>query len=170
MSGQKPWPSKPFTIQGYLPGAIGRVTELHARYYRQYWGFDLNFEAEVATELSEFLKRFNPERDGFWLALQDEVIVGAAAIDGGGAGGGRARLRWFIVSPEHQGRGLGRRLMEEALDFCRRAGIRQVYLWTFQGLEPARRLYERFGFRLVEERRDQDWGPDVVHQLFELDL
>jgi len=170
MSGLKPSPEGQFTIQGYTPGGIGRVVELHARYYHRYWGFDLNFEAEVAEELSEFLRRFNPERDGFWLALQDGVIVGAMAIDGGQEGRGRARLRWFIVDPELQGRGLGRRLMEEALGFCRRAGIRQVYLWTFEGLEPARRLYERFGFRLIKERRDQDWGPDVTHQLFELNL
>jgi hypothetical protein len=37
-------------IAGYVPGGIGRVTELHATYYHQEWGFGLFFEAKVATE------------------------------------------------------------------------------------------------------------------------
>ena len=40
---------------GYLPGAIGRIVELHANYYSLNWGFGLFFEARVAKEMSEFL-------------------------------------------------------------------------------------------------------------------
>ena len=40
---------------GYTPGAIGRITELHGVYYHKHWGFDQFFEAKVATELSTFL-------------------------------------------------------------------------------------------------------------------
>ncbi len=43
-------------LSGYVPGAIGRITELHATYYKQHWDFDLFFESKVATELSEFLE------------------------------------------------------------------------------------------------------------------
>ena len=50
-------------LSGYVPGAIGRVAELHGKYYHTYWGFDLFFESKVATELSEFLCRFNQRRD-----------------------------------------------------------------------------------------------------------
>jgi hypothetical protein len=66
-------------IQGYIPEAIGQITELHATYYSKYWSLDLNFEAEVATELSEFLLRFDPTYDGIWLAVLGEEIVGAIA-------------------------------------------------------------------------------------------
>ena len=37
-------------LSGYIPGAIGRVAELHGRYYHEYWSFDLFFESKVATE------------------------------------------------------------------------------------------------------------------------
>jgi hypothetical protein len=29
--------------EGYLPGVIGKVTEMHATYYYQHWGFDVFF-------------------------------------------------------------------------------------------------------------------------------
>lgn len=39
-----------FVVTGYYPGALGAITESHARYYNRYWGFDRTFEIEVAVE------------------------------------------------------------------------------------------------------------------------
>ena len=153
---------------GYVPGAIGRITELHATYYKKHWDFDLFFESKVATELSEFLNRFNPVHDGFWLAMVDDKIVGAVAIDRNEAKTSGARLRWFIVDPEYQGRGVGQRLLEVAIVFCRRENIRRVYLHSFAGLDAARHVYEKFGFLLREEKQDKTWGRTVTEQTFEL--
>src|ERR1051326_6942219 len=88
---------------GYLPGAIGRITELHATYYAQHWDFGLFFEALAATELSEFLGRFDQHDNGLWLALQSGNIVGSIVIDGAKAETLGARLRWFILAPAIQG-------------------------------------------------------------------
>ena len=153
---------------GYVPGAIGKMTELHATYYKQHWDFDLFFESKVATELSEFLNRFNPVHDGFWLAMIGEKIVGGIAIDGNEAKTSGARLRWFIVEPEYQGRGVGQRLLQEAIAFCRRDDIPRVYLHSFAGLDAARHIYEKFGFVLREEKQDRTWGRTVTEQTFEL--
>ena len=119
-------------IRGYVPGAIGRITELHATYYSKHWGLKLNFEAEIATELSKFLLRFDETHDGIWIAVLDGNIVGSIAIDGNNDRG--ARLRWFIVSPKSQGCGIGQLLMQKAIDFCIKANLSRVYLWTFAGL------------------------------------
>jgi len=53
-------------VKGYIPGSIGRVAELHGTYYHEHWDFSLFFEAKVATELSEFLGRYDEKRDAFW--------------------------------------------------------------------------------------------------------
>ena len=155
---------------GYVSGAIGRITELHAIYYKKHWDFDLFFESKVATELSGFLGRFDPAHDGFWLAMMNDKIVGAVAIDGNEAKTSGARLRWFIVAPEYQGRGVGQRLLEEAVTFCRAANIRRLYLHSFAGLDAARHVYEKFGFVLREEKQDKTWGRVVTEQTFELHL
>jgi GNAT superfamily N-acetyltransferase len=156
-------------IGEYRPGAIGRVTEMHAAYYHRTWGFGLFFEAKVATELAEFLGRFDGGRDGFWTILRANRVEGAIAIDGLKAAAEGAHLRWFIVSPEIKGDGWGRRLMTEAVAFCDRRAYRRIFLWTFAGLDAARHLYEAFGFRLVSEAEGERWGARVVEQRFERD-
>lgn len=159
-------------ICAYVPGALGRVTQLHGEYYHGHWGFDLYFESLVAVELAGFLGRMHPARDGFWLARVDGVIAGSISVDGSlaadDAGGGEgARLRWFILDPAYHGRGIGGRLMEEAMAFCDRAGFARVFLWTFAGLDAARALYEQSGFKLCREHEDDRWGKPVTEQLFE---
>jgi len=157
-------------LSGYIPGAIGRIAELHGTYYSKHWGFDLFFESKVAMELSEFLRRFNEARDGFWVASVEEKIVGSIAIDGLHRDSQGAHLRWFVVAPENQGQGIGKMLLEEAVEFCRKTRFSKVYLWTFSGLDPARHLYEKFGFRLCEEHEGKQWGRTVTEQKFELIL
>ena len=41
-----------------------------------------------------------------------------------------AQLRWLLLHPDLRGRGLGRRLVEEAASFCRDGGYSSVFLWT----------------------------------------
>jgi GNAT superfamily N-acetyltransferase len=155
-------------VRGYVPGAIGRVVEMHGRYYHRHWGFGLFFEAKVATELSEFLTRHDSARDGFWTVQADGRVEGSISIDGRHAMTRGAHLRWFIVSDALRGRGVGTMLMDAAMEFCRDKGYSQTYLWTFAGLSAARRLYEKAGFVLVEERSGAQWGVEVKEQRFEL--
>jgi GNAT superfamily N-acetyltransferase len=159
-----------FDINNYIPGSIGRVTELHSIYYSKHWGFNLAFESEVARELSEFLERFQSSRDLFRIALSGDTIIGSIAIDGQKKETEGARLRWFITSEEFQGEGLGKTLVDEAVRFSRDAGHSSIFLWTFSGLEAARKLYERAGFILTEEYEDSEWGNSIVHQKFVLQL
>lgn len=158
------------SIQGFIPGAIGRITELHGCYYSKHWGFGLFFEAKVATEMSEFLSRFDESRDGFWTIHRENRVQGALAIDGTKAASEGAHLRWFILSSKVRGSGYGRRLMEQAVDFCKLCGYKQVYLWTFEGLHAARHLYEKFGFILGEQKEGSQWGTKVLEQKFVLQL
>jgi GNAT superfamily N-acetyltransferase len=159
----------PLVLRGYQPGDIGRVIALHGDYYHRHWGFDLSFEAQEAAELAEFLTRLDPARDIFLTAWAGGGFAGAVAIDGCCSPGG-ARLRWFIVDEARQGRGIGQALVARALEFCRTAGHRRVFLWTFAGLEAARTLYERAGFVLAEERLVEQWGGTVREQRFDLEL
>jgi len=157
-------------LSGYYPGVIGQITERHAVYYSENWGFDVSFETQVARELSAFITAFRPDGDGFWAALVDSVFAGSIAIDGSLADTEGARLRWFIVAPEFQGMGIGSALIRQAVHFCKKAGHRRVFLWTFRGLGAARTLYEREGFTLAIEKPVQQWGREIIEEQFTLDL
>ncbi len=65
-----------------------------------------------------------------------------------------------------RGQGVGADLMARAVGFCDARGVR-CYLTTFAGLEAARALYERHGFKLTDEKAAETWGKRVREQLFE---
>jgi GNAT superfamily N-acetyltransferase len=157
-------------LTGYFPGAIGKITELHATYYYDNWGFDVTFETQVGRELSGFISEFQQGRDGFWVAIVDEEFSGSVAIDGRQAAKQGARLRWLIVDPQFQRCGIGGLLLQEAIAFSRSASYKTIYLWTFRGLDAARSLYESAGFQLREEHDVTQWGRDLTEQMFEIHL
>jgi GNAT superfamily N-acetyltransferase len=157
-------------IEGYVPGAIGRITELHASYYFKNWGFGLFFEAKVAAELAAFLSRFDRHRDGLWTCRLHNRIEGSIVVDGAKAASEGAHLRWFIISSALRGQGFGNVLMEKAVRYCRAKNYHCMYLWTFAGLDAARHLYEKFGFRLAQEQIGEQWGAKVNEQKFVLEV
>lgn len=59
------------------------------------------------------------------------------------------------VHPAHRGKGVGRALLELAEAEARRAGFDSIYLFTHEGLEESRALYERIGY-VEYERRPMD--------------
>lgn len=160
----------PIQLKGYFPGAIGRITTLHAVYYHEHWGPDRSFEAQVGEELSLFISRFDRERDRLWCAVAGEQLAGSIAIAEDRVLTDRARLRWFIVDPRYQGHGPGKLLISKAVDFTREKGYNCLYLWTFRGLDMARSIYEKTGFRISEEREKEQWGRTVMEEWFELFL
>jgi putative acetyltransferase len=59
-------------------------------------------------------------------------------------------LRKMYLAASMRSRGLGKLLLERALNFAREAGFRSVMLETASVLKDAIALYERYGFRPVE--------------------
>lgn len=158
------------TLRAYKPGDVARLTLSHAAYYQLNWQFDATFEAERAQELTDFISAFNKKSDALWIAEHESQFAGSIAIDGKGGETTDARLRWFIVEPEWQGKGIGQKLIEQALTFCRERGYKKIALWTFAGLDPARVIYERAGFRLTEATPKKIFGKNITEQKFELTL
>jgi GNAT superfamily N-acetyltransferase len=145
---------------GYYPGVIGKITEVHAVYYNQHWGFDVSFETQEGSELANFIMQYDETRDGLWVARRNNMFAGSVAIDGRQAQADGARLRWFIVVPVFQGLGIGKELISRSVEFCKHQRYSKVYLWTFEGLDTARSIYEKHNFRLCEEHEIDQWGQN----------
>lgn len=154
-------------IAGYKPGALAEVVRLHMAYYQANWGFGLAFETKVAGELSEFMSRYKQDTDLFLTAysLAGEC-VGSISLDCRDADRKGAHIRWFIVDQKFAGHGTGRRLMTNVIEHCDRLSLPRSYLTTFEGLHAARKLYESFDFKLIEELSIDQWAGGVREQLF----
>jgi GNAT superfamily N-acetyltransferase len=159
-------------VEGYRPGILAEVVALHMEYYARHWSFGRSFEAKVAGDMAAFLDRLDPNRD-LVLSVRDRggALLGSITIQAPRAGPGAddevAHLRWFIVGGAARGHGLGRSLLEHALEACDARGYALTYLTTFEGLHAARHLYESLGFRLVATMSVDQWNGGVVEQRFE---
>lgn len=65
---------------------------------------------------------------------------------------GETHLLDLAVHPLHRRRGIAFRLITASLDYCKGAGVKSAYLEVRESNEAARRLYERFGFRVIYRR------------------
>lgn len=153
-------------LEGYQPCIVADVTGLHASFYSENYSFGAVFERKVATEISEFLGRIGNPMNTIFSAYQGHRCLGTISIDGEDLDGNSAHLRWFIVDQNAHGSGVGKQLMKCATAFVDCQGFSETKLWTFEGLEAARHLYEIFGFHLVEERVGSQWGTVVNEQEF----
>jgi GNAT superfamily N-acetyltransferase len=141
MHASNPPPDSPsgVTLRTELrPGDLGSVVRLHGVVYARECGFDPTFEAYVAGPLAAFA-RAGSARERLWLAERAGRIVGCIAIVA--TTPRLAQLRWFLVDPSARGAGVGRRLLLEAVAFCKACGYRSVMLWTVSALPAAAHLY-----------------------------
>lgn len=155
----------PRIVPGYIPGSLAASCALQTRYYARHHNFGAVFESRRMRDMGDFLDCYDATRDGIWLVVDGGHVRGSIVIDGGSESGS-GQLRWFIVDEELHSRQMGQRLMEAAMRFCR-SRYRRVFLDTFVGLDAARRLYDRHGFKLMHEYTSTEWGPPVLEQRFE---
>jgi predicted N-acetyltransferase YhbS len=96
----------------------------------------------------ERLRRYLAVQPDGWFVLEDREPIGMVGVVLHGAA---AYVGLMAVAPEHQGRKLGRALMEHALGFAARSGSTLVMLDASEAGFP---LYQRLGF--VEREKTID--------------
>jgi ribosomal protein S18 acetylase RimI-like enzyme len=152
----------------FSPQDITAIINLHRTLYKNEYGYDKHFGDYVEEGLHEFVNRYNPETDCIWIADDDGKIGGSIVI--AGRLDNEAQLRYFILAPEYRGQGIGKKLMQHAIDFCRNKKFKNVYLWTTQELTQAAALYKPSGFVKTQEVKSNNWGKEVVEERYDLSL
>ena len=158
------------TLRPHRIGDIGWVIYRHAVIYAEEYGFNEQFEALVAQGAARFLKEYNPVRERAWIAEHEGKFAGCVFLVKDLERENTAKLRFLIVEPDARGMGLGRRLIQECIDFSKSAGYDKIVLWTNDVLLAARHLYEDLGFRLIHEEPIDLFGPKGIAQTWELTL
>jgi len=158
----------PVTIRTRLePGDLGYIAYLHGCIYAEEFGYGLHFENYVLDALHEFAKSYDPAKDGIWVCEHEKKKVGfmvAAHREDS------IQLRFLILLPEYRGSGLGKRLMDSFIAFMHDRGYRRAYLWTTSEQQAAISMYERYGFRLTEEKESRAFDKLLMERRYELSI
>jgi RimJ/RimL family protein N-acetyltransferase len=153
-------PSGPVLVRPLLWGDFDDLTNVYYRVYDeraegQPIGLTL-FETRPSRtdEVRWFEGLYRHSIEGSAVTVVAEVdghVVGSCTIGGGGHSGASEQAHvgelGILVDRDHRGRGVGSALLQRALSDAR-TKFEVVYLSVFSVNEGARRLYERFGFRV----------------------
>jgi GNAT superfamily N-acetyltransferase len=93
--------------------------------------------------IPSFYKRGN---GNFWIALEEDVVVGTIGqID---FGNDQAALRKMFVHRDHRGKenGVAQLLLDELKNWCKRKGVKCIFLGTIDSMHAAHRFYRKNGF------------------------
>ncbi|WP_298734606.1 bifunctional helix-turn-helix transcriptional regulator/GNAT family N-acetyltransferase [uncultured Chitinophaga sp.] len=149
-----------------LPGDAGYLIYLHGDIYARETGYNLEFEAYVCKTFYDFLQQYDPAKDRVFIASWQQRIVGAVAILGHSSE--LAQLRWLLVHPDMRGIGLGKKLVADALAFCREKQYKQVYLLTTHQQTTAADIYIKAGFKKTGTEPQQMWGHQLREERYDL--
>ena len=117
---------------------LDQVVAIEAASMPSPWSREL-FEEELKRDLARY-----------FVAAQEGVV---AAYLGYWEAPQEAHIINLAVGPSFRGKGLGRELMDYCLAYARKRGAGLATLEVRDGNGPARRLYEKCGFRLVAIRK-----------------
>jgi N-acetylglutamate synthase-like GNAT family acetyltransferase len=95
--------------------------------------------AEVATRMREGL---------VWVALCENVVVGTISVV---RKGNSLYIRGMAVHPQSRGHRIGESLLKQTEDYAKRHSLSRLFLSTTPFLDRAFGLYEKFGFRRIDE-------------------
>jgi putative acetyltransferase len=91
------------------------------------------------------------DNGGFWLAIENEKLVGTIALID--IGSGQAALRKMFVHADYRGKekAVGQSLLNFLINWCKQKSITEIYLGTVEQLHAAKRFYVKNGFEKIEK-------------------
>jgi putative acetyltransferase len=103
------------------------------------------------AEVDSMYEAYAQPRSAYFVVDRGGQVIGGggvAPLDGGEADVCELRKMYFL--PEARGIGAGSAMMLRCLDAARAHGFRRCYLETLTGMNAARALYLRHGFRMID--------------------
>lgn len=152
------------TIRQYKTGDAGAVIGIMREIFVYEHGWTTAFLREAVRTLGKMLMTMVPSRELFLVCESKEGLCGVMFLKS--MDNDTSIIRWLAVKKEYRGRGIGKTLLEMALQFCREAGYSKVKLNTVSGLDRAMKTYLKAGFAKTGEKEQFVWNMDMkIHYL-----
>jgi N-acetylglutamate synthase-like GNAT family acetyltransferase len=147
-------------IVQYQPGFQAQIEDLVVPIQQLEFGVPITREEQ--PDLIDIAGTFQHGCGNFWVALDGESVVGTIGIVD--IGDDSVALKKMFVRADLRGKqsGVAARLMEQAQQWCRKYGIKNIYLGTTAQMKAAHRFYEKNRFAEVREDELPESFP-IVH-------
>ena len=123
-----------------VPGVVALVTGTLAEF-----GLRFGEGSKTDDELAHLPGSYEQSGGAFWVAVDEGgSVVGTCGVFP--VGPGDMELRKMYLHPGARGTGLGQRLLEESVSWCRARGAGRIVLDTTEQMTRAIAFYEANGF------------------------
>ena len=152
-------------------GEIGWLIHRQGLLYHLEQGWNGEFETLITRIYAEFEASPSGPQKQLWVAeIEGEVAGSVFVLPAADGEEGTAQLRMLYTEPMFRGRGIGGRLVAEAVSFARASGYKRMMLWTQDCLGSARSIYQKAGFVLAKQERHHSFGVDLNGQYWVLEF
>lgn len=158
----------PITIRDFVEDDIEYLVLKHQILYPAEYGLSSAFADDVNIIIHKFSDHFDRNKECILIAEFGGQRLGSIAI--AKSDDKTAQLRFFLLEPEARGKGIGKKLVENALEFSRKKGYKHIFLETISKLETARHIYKSKGFKITHTHKKPEWGKDVMEERWDMDL
>jgi putative acetyltransferase len=123
-----------------VPGVVALVRDTLAEF-----GLRFGEGSKTDEELANLPGSYDDRGGAFWVAIDEGGrVVGTCGVFPVAAGD--MELRKMYLHPSSRGTGLGKRLLEESVAWCRARGAGRIVLDTTEQMTRAIAFYEAHGF------------------------
>ena len=137
-----------FSIEVVEDGPDLETIGILFREYQDFIEVSLCFQS-FDEEIASLPGKYSAEKQGcLYMAKMNGEPAGCVAWYL--ASEGTCELKRLFVRPQFHGKGLGRALLQRAIQDAGEAGYQTMILDTLRRLESAGRLYQKFGFTEIE--------------------
>ncbi len=129
-------PSIKLREAGFLD--IPKMVKIERKVFKRPWGFDAFFGEMFKSFSRVYVAEVEGKIAGYivlWILPPEGYIANVA------------------VSPDYQGKGVGKALLKKAISVCEEEGVNSICLEVRRSNQTAISLYKKFGFEVVGIRK-----------------
>ncbi|MBR2727576.1 MAG: GNAT family N-acetyltransferase [Solobacterium sp.] len=148
---------------------IAHVIRRQMEIFKDEFGFTDEENDPVEDLIRDCAVNLKPESEFFLIPKRDGTPIGSVLFLG--EGNGKGRLRFVYMETAERGKGIGKRMITEAMKKAKEAGYTHLWLSTYNILTVARNMYASLGFRKTGEA-PADWitSQQIIEEIWEADL
>ena len=126
--------------------------------------FSIDMAAYPHSDLDDLENSYGGQREVFYCLIDNKKIVGTVAVKNDDEK--TALLRRLFVDPKYRGQGLGKKLVDAALKFCKENKYERICFRCTERMQNAMKLCKAYGF--VETEQAELAGFTIHHLLKEI--